>query len=418
MPGKDPALDWGVSKLHAVAWSQKLSSLELQCTWETNQISWIPLLALGSDLADAVLWANRLLNDFPLKAQSLAVHNELYQRGALSRLTVLDLLQFYRSVNSEEAIIGDVVGGAHVWDYNVADLIDFRLSNPFSASTLAAVAEECSAFLALPAAEKSMKQRPFNLKQRALKYMKDNGISAAAAGKGKAAALYPKRCDLILKAAAMAKAAAKAPAAAAPKAVAVPKAAEEAVDARLTAYQLRWLRGEAQPSGKAPAGWKELIASMAKWTPAMKSKKIAEIVASQTKRIAQRLKATEATSSSSSEPPPPKRTRVSPAPPPPASQQGATPSLGPTPAKKPAAKTPASKAKATPSGAAKAVLAPDTDVAAMTIKQLQSICKEHKLPFSADDLKVQYVNRVKNLQRQLAAAAEEDPAAAFLAAAV
>ncbi len=61
---------WATVKLFAVCWSTSLNCPAFLCMWETGQLSWVPLLSLGSNLIDACLWANRLLFTNPVKTSS------------------------------------------------------------------------------------------------------------------------------------------------------------------------------------------------------------------------------------------------------------------------------------------------------------------------------------------------------------
>ena len=228
-----------------------INSPAFLCLWETGELSWIPLLALGSDLIDACFWANRLLFSNPVKTLSSGTNSLLYPPGR-EHLTVADLFSFYQAPANKDTVIGVIRDNKFIWNFPAANLKGFIF--PGMSVEMQALALECRRFAKLPDAERSIPQRDHESKQRAQRYMKDNGLITNPSSKGKEPALYAKRLDEILAAAAPSRG--RSASATATRAVTAVNADKE-VDQqlRLNAYQIRFLRRESQPAGKAPAQW-------------------------------------------------------------------------------------------------------------------------------------------------------------------
>ena len=404
---------WATTKLYAIRWSSLLNCPTFLAEWDTTQVSWIPLLALGSDIADATLWANRLLYVFPPHAASAGADSLLYK--SKQHLTVADLFSFFNVEANKSTVLGKVEQHAFVWDFDAADLNRLKFTQSVENGKL--IGSECRKFAQLSDSDRRIPQRDWASKQRAKAYMKANKL--VVSGKGKSAGSYATFCDEIL-AATTTKSGAKR--GRPPSAAKAPASAERGRPAslrRLEEYELRHLRGVVQPGGKPPDGFAELKQQISKWTPGQRSKRLAELEAAGKARVASLLAAAPAASSEEEEAEAAEAAE--------AEAEAAAEAAGAaflTPAAKKSRKSPAgpsaSKKNKTPVATPAAetpkrlVDMDDAQLGGLTIPALRVLCQSFNLTFTKEMLKVQLVNRLRAKRATLRAerAAEEAGGAA------
>ena len=321
---KDDDTGWATTHLYAVEWCEELCSPVFLSKWETDQLSWVPLLALGNDLTDAVLWANKLLHAYTIQTTSEVTNDKIY--GDKLAITVKDLFKYYDSNSKKSTIIGKVITHPFVWNYKAVDLINLKLDR--TVNNMRVISEECDKFEKLPAERKTIPPRDGSDKKRAERYKQDNGLIVKASSKGKESVRQNKASHIrqILADAGItgtsdvrsgkkrgrppgsdaggAKGSGAGgasgsghPAAKRSRGISVMKVTPEKTSEakhqlrldeyqlRLDEYQLRHLSGWTQLPGKPPLGWNDLRQNMQKWTPAQASKRLAELRAARDQRM-------------------------------------------------------------------------------------------------------------------------------------
>ena len=190
-------MSWAISEIHAVCFVESLNSVAFLSTWSTTQGGWVPLMALGSEVSDSVLWANRLLYDSRLE---LASKLKAVLCGKKGYMTVDDLFEFYyesvKAAENRTITLGNPGQKfMHVYDMPASDMAAFKLT--ITPATRAIINASCAEFNSKEETFRHVLPRPAKEKAKDAAYMKAHGIVVDLKGK-KAPTLLAKHPRAIL----------------------------------------------------------------------------------------------------------------------------------------------------------------------------------------------------------------------------